>query len=299
MIPVVFIHKGNSSYIYNTLYQLKQTNPQAPVYFIGTDESHVYEPIVEHISIDVLSEEANQFAELYKHYSTNSEAFELMCIQRWFVLKSFMIQKGIERCLYLDSDVLVYDDVQHLSDTYKHAGMTLCGISGHTNFVNKDVLMDFCTFVIDSYTGADALNALEKYYKDFVSIHGVGGVSDMTLLTAYAEKNKQKVENTYCFNGASSFDPSLEVGKEYFEMDKGIKKIFFQKGKPFGILKLNQKAVLFHTLHFQGAKAKKFMVKYMPFKSFSFWVGYMKYLGIYFFQKVKKKLMNKQHTPIG
>jgi len=293
MIPVVFIHKGNSTYIFNALYQLKQTNPLVKVYLIGTAESAVYEPLVEHIHIDSLFEEADRFAGLYKHYSTNSEAFELICIQRWFVLKAFMVQKGIQRCLYLDSDVLVYDNIQRLSETYQHAGMTLCGISGHTNFVDKDVLIDFCQFVFSSYTGQNALNALEKHYKEFVAHHGAGGVSDMTLLTNYAQQNPQRVENTYYLDGRPTFDPSLEIGEEYFEMDHTSKKITFNGSKPFGILKSSQQPVLFYTLHFQGAKSKKNMLKYIVAKSFSFRVNYVTYMSVYYFQKVQQKWFKK------
>ncbi len=291
MIPVVFIHKGNSSYIYNTLYQLKQTNPLVRIYLLGTEESRVYEPLAETIHIDSLSEEANVFAGIYKHYSTNAESFELMCIQRWFVLKAFMIQKNIQRCLYLDSDVLVYDDVQRLSEAHAPAGMTLCGISGHTNFIDQNVLIDFCAFIFDSYTGVDALNALEEHSHAFVAKHGVGGVSDMTLLTKYAEKNPHKVENIYIKNGLPTYDPSLEVGEEYFEMDNGQKKIIFNGLKPYGILKSEQKPVLFYTLHFQGAKAKSTMLKYIPVKSVLFWGMYLKYNCIYYFQKIKNKLI--------
>lgn len=292
MIPIVFIHKGNSSYLFNTLYQLKQTNPDSKVYLIGTDESRVYEPFIEHVSIEALSEEAIRFERVYKHFSTNSESFELICIQRWFVLKAFMIEKGIHRCLYLDSDVLVYDDVQRLSEMHAHAGMTLCGISGHTNFIDKDVLIDFCRFAFTSYDGEEALNALQQYYTELIVKDGAGGVSDMTLLTNYAEHHATQVQNTYYTDGHATFDPSLEVGAEYFEMHEGFKKISFKDSKPFGILKLTKKPVLFYTLHFQGSRSKKYMQKYIPVKTFGFWIQYAKYLQIYYNQKVKRKFFS-------
>ncbi|HSY60312.1 MAG TPA: hypothetical protein VK796_00490, partial [Cytophaga sp.] len=233
MIPVVLIHKGNNPYIYNTLYQLKQTNPLVKIYLIGTDESTVYGSLAEHLSIKTLFAEAQEFSTIYKHYSTNSAEFELICIQRWFVLKAFMTQKNIPRCLYLDSDVLVYEDIQSLSGKFNSVGMTICGISGHTNFIHQDVLIDFCRFIFTKYTGAKALNDLEEYYKDFIVQHGAGGVSDMTLLTSYALENPGRSENTYYLDGRPTFDPSLEVGGEYYEMDGSSKKITFKKSKPY------------------------------------------------------------------
>jgi hypothetical protein len=293
MIPVVFIHKGNSKYLFNTIYQFKKTNPSAKVYLIGTPESAIYQPLVEHVSIDLFSDEARQFEQVYKHFSTNSEAFELMCIQRWFVLKAFMIHKGMERCLYLDSDVLVYDDIQRLSEMYAHVGMTLCGISGHTNFINKNILIDFCSFINALYLKQDALDTLELYYRGLVVKHGAGGVSDMTLLTNYATEYPQNVQNTYYLNGQPSFDPAMEVGAEYFEMDKGIKKIFFKDSKPFATFKLTNKPVLFYTLHLQGSKLKKNMLTYIPVKTMHFWVQYATYISLYYIQKIQRKMANK------
>jgi len=291
MIPVVLIHKGNNPYIFNTLYQLKQTNPLVKIYLIGTDESAVYEPMVKHIPIAALFGEAQLFAGIYKHYSTNSESFELMCIQRWFVLKAFMIQKSIQRCLYLDSDVFVYEDVQNLSAKFEDAGMTLCGISGHTNFINQNTLLDFCRFIFTKYNDPEALTVLDKYYNTFLAQHGAGGVSDMTLLTYYAEHNPGITENTYYLDGRPTFDPSLEVGAAHFEMKGNSKKITFEESKPYGILKKTHSSVLFYTLHFQGSNAKKEMVKYIPNKSVLFWAGYVKYWVVYYVQKIKKKVL--------
>jgi len=293
MIPVVFIHKGNSKYLFNTIYQLKQTNPSVKVYLIGTPESVIYQPLVEHVSINSFLDEANQFEKVYKHFSTNSESFELICIQRWFVLKAFMIDKGIERCLYLDSDVLVYHDIQRLSDMYVQVGMTLCGISGHTNFINKEVLIDFCSFIYTRYSTQNALDALEQYYRRFITKHGAGGVSDMTLLTTYAELYPKNVQNTYYLDGQPSFDPAMEVGDGHFEMDLGVKKIVFKDLKPFAILKLTQTHVLFYTLHLQGAKLKKDMLKYIPAKTMFFWFQHARYISMYYVQRLQRKMANK------
>ena len=293
MIPIIFIHKGNSSYLFNTIYQLRQTNPLIKAYFIGTAESKVYEPLVEHVLIDSLFDEANQFADLYRHFSTNSEEFELICIQRWFVLKAFMIQNNIQRCLYIDSDVLIYDDVQVLSDQFKYVGMTICGISGHTNFVEKDVIVDFCQFVFLSYTGKEALNVLEKHYMMFVAQHGAGGVSDMTFLTKYAHENPLQVSNSYYTDGKPTFDPSLGVGSDTYKMDGYIKSISFLENKPYGSLILTDKSVLFYTLHFQGVQMKKKMSNYVINKGFKFYHSQFYYKVKYYLQKINlKRLLN-------
>ena len=71
-------------------------------------------------SIYAYENEANTSVDGYKYFNANSEAFEWMCIQC---------------CLYLDSHILMYEDVQLLADTYKYVGMTLCSFFRYTNFI--------------------------------------------------------------------------------------------------------------------------------------------------------------------
>ena len=290
MIPVVFIHKGNSAYLYNTFFQLRATNPSILAYLIGTKESAAYQPWIKHADIHRFEKEATAFGEIYQHFSTNSVDFELMCIQRWFVLKEFMVQYNIQKCLYLDSDVLLYEDVQVLAEKYGHAGMTLCGISGHTNFIDKDVLIDFCNFIYSIYTGSDAHADLDAYYKAFILKHGAGGVSDMTLLTKYMEAKPNNVSNIYFTKGATTFDPAFEVGHEYFVMQGKGKFFEFVNKVPYGILKESNQRIRFNTIHFQGANAKKKMKTFIPVRNIEFYLNSFYYSTILLYQKVLNKL---------
>ncbi|WP_018343053.1 hypothetical protein [Cytophaga aurantiaca] len=290
MIPVVFIHKGNSAYLYNTFFQLRATNPTVLAYLIGTKESEKYEPLIKHVNIHAFEKEANAFGEIYQHFSTNSMEFELICIQRWFVLKEFMVKNNIQKCLYLDSDVLLYEDIKVLGEKYAHAGMTLCGISGHTNFIDKDVLIDFCNFIYSIYTSPEAYAELDEYYKAFILKHGAGGVSDMTLLTKYMEAKPNNVINIYFTDGQATFDPAFEIGHEYFVMKDNRKYFEFINSLPYGILKVTNQYVRFNTIHFQGANAKREMHSFIPMRNFGFYLNSLYFKIILLSQKVLKKL---------
>ncbi|MBC7451303.1 MAG: hypothetical protein H7259_07415 [Cytophagales bacterium] len=284
-LPVVFIHSGNSSYLIHTFYQLKKSNPDHKMYLIGTDESNVYSGIVTHVPMSSYMKEANHFKQLYRHFSTNSEAFELICLQRWFILKEFLREHNIDRCLYLDSDVLFYSDINALETVYEQAGMTICGISGHTNFIQRDVLELFCASILQRYDGPDAIHSLQQYYEtDAVQKGAFGCISDMTFLTDFALLHPEKVVNIYTPESNATFDPSFNVGEEYFVMKHSFKKIEFQKNMPYGTLK-NGQTVLFHTLHFQGSDAKKMMCSYIPLQTLQFLWQRIVYKAIYIFQK--------------
>ena len=288
-VPVVFIHSGNSTYLFNTFYQLKQSNKDVLIYLIGTKESKVYSSMVHHVDINDYMGEADAFAPLYKHFSTNSPAFELICIQRWFVLNAFMLKNGIEKCLYLDSDVLLYGKIEELYPTYEKFGMTICGISGHTNFLNRSVLAEFCKYIIDRYTEDRISEKLEQHFRELVYKHGAGGVSDMTFFAWFADKFPEKVFNLNTPESQICFDISIQHGDDVFQMDNKIKKVIFKKKKPYCLHKSDNGHVLFHSLHFQGRDPKKIMQSYIQEKNSGFFFKKAYFYVHYIIQKIALK----------
>ena len=133
-------------------------------------------------------------------------------------------------------------------------------------------------------------NLSDKCLIIFIAQHGAGGVSDMTLLTWYAAANSDKVTNIYYTDGKTTFDPSFEVGAEYFVMNKHGKDIILDNNAPYAILKKTNQKVRFNTLHFQGAKAKKIMRAFIPAKNMLFYWNEVYYKWILLFQKGLKKV---------
>jgi len=284
-IPVVFIHRGDSDYLFNTFYQLKYTNPGIPVYLIGTPELKLYSSMVTHVNIEDYMAEASAFAKIYRHLSSNDHDYELFCIQRWFVLKEFLTKNKIERILYLDSDVLFYSDVQEVADKFNNYGMTVSEIMGHTNFIKTEVLIDFCDFILDCYTCPRSIQLLDKYYADFMSAYK-SGISDMTFFFKYLEAFPDKVFNYFIWDGNETLSHNIHNpygwDKRYV-MNGEYLKIVWKSNKPYLISSLNNELILSHTLHFQGDN-KVMMTDHIPIKNFSF---YQKKLSL----KLKRRLL--------
>lgn len=295
-LPVIFIHLGNSPYLIDTFHQLKQTNPNNPIYLIGTPESNIYKSVVTHIPIDELMQEANIFAKHYLHLSTNSEAFELICLQRWFVLNTFLLKYNIERCLYLDSDVFMYGDIDNLAHKYAHVGITRCGISGHTNFIQQQVLDSLCRYIKNWYIEDGARIILKREAEKYIAKHGGGGISDMTFITKFAIEYPDDVIDLYTPSATETFDPAFNIGEDYFVMEEGFKKIDFQGQSPYGYCKKTNTPVLFHTLHFQGGEAKKIMTSFLQNKTLQYRGYKFMYTGLYFLQKVYLKINRRAHS---
>src|SRR5437870_5654360 len=124
-IPIVFFHKGDAWYLWYTLRQARLTNPEAPIYLLGDVHCRRYDRFAEFVDLRPYDAAAREFAGLYVHLSTNHADFELVCFQRWFVLREFMREKGLDRCVYLDSDVMAYTDLAGEFGRFAEKDLTL------------------------------------------------------------------------------------------------------------------------------------------------------------------------------
>ena len=144
MIPIIFIHNQNSSYLPLSLWQARKSNPETEVILIGDSGNAHFNYLVNHVDKSQYSKRADEFAKKFVNFSTNSHEFELICLQRWFILEEFMRQNNLEKCLYLDSDILLFGNVKSEIHRFRFFGMTIAGISGHSNYINDiEVLAEF------------------------------------------------------------------------------------------------------------------------------------------------------------
>lgn len=246
-IPVIFIHNGSQDYFRMALEQARKHCSE--VFSISTDNS--YSTL---ITDRVVSQDALEFRSLYQHLSTNSYEIELMCFQRWFVLRDFMVNKGIDLCLYIDSDVLLYVDPGKAYEPFAQFDYTLAhGTSGHTSYWTLEGLKKLCSFLLDTYRNKASYD-YEKIASHYQvrQKHGLtGGVCDMTLLQYHAAKFGGRVgEMMHILNG-TTFDHNINVEDQDFEMRNGKKAILFENGLPYGTQK-NYGKIRFNTLHCQG-----------------------------------------------
>jgi hypothetical protein len=208
---------------------------------------------------------ASQFERFYKHYSTNSPAFELICFQRWFILRDFLTVHGIGRCVYLDSDVLLYADVADEIGKFRRYDFTLCwNTIGCVVFFNHVEGLDrLCRFIADMYAGKD------RYHYDKMVAHFAarqrnrlpGGVCDMTALGLYSELNFGRVAEASHIIDGSVYDPNINMPQPGFEMENGVKKVVWKNGQPYGTYLPTREQIRFNSLHFNGS-AKSLMEHY-------------------------------------
>jgi len=264
-LAIVFIHKSWSDYLKYSLAQARSFNPNSPIYLLGDAANDRFD-FVDHQPISKYLEEATEFAKVYRHFSTNPYNFELFNFQRWLILKNFLASNRIEKCLYLDSDTLLYTAVTEDSAKFAQFDFTVSHQnSGNTFFLNRvEGLNDFCCFLFDLYTKKD------KYHYDKMLAHYAvrrrhgftGGVCDMTAIKYYRETHFGQSREVAEVIDGSVYDPNITLTAPGFEMENGIKKLTLKDGIPYGIHIRTAKEIKFNSLHFQGWETKKLMERF-------------------------------------
>jgi len=263
-VPIVFIHQQNSEHLAYSLAQAKASNPNSSVILLG-DDSNTEHPCAEHHQFRDYFTGAAQFERVYKHYSTHGWAFELMCFQRWFILRDFLNAHHLDKCVYLDSDVLLYADVTEDMAKFRLFDFTVCwNTIGCVMFVNHaQGLEGLCQFIMDIYTKKD-LYHYDRMVAQFAvrqKHHLKGGATDMTALELYEELNFGRVgEASYIIDG-STYDPNINMPQPGFEMENNIKRVIWHDDQPYGIYAPTGEEVRFNSLHFNGV-AKSLMREY-------------------------------------
>jgi hypothetical protein len=263
-IPIVLIHKGDHFYLNFSLNQIKITNPNAPVYLI-TDTVNNKHKHVTYIHLNSYFTEAEKFAKIYKHMSTNGFENELFCFQRWFILKEFCLDHKIEKVLYLDSDLLLYCDVEQVFNQFNNYDFTISKkLSPHCcYFPDSNKLLKFCDFIPKLYTDPSYTDRFLKKHQYHLTNHLNGGVCDMTAFNEYQKEVGVIAKDLNEIVDNEIFDDNISDVADGFTMKDGIKELIFNNGFYYGTKVNSKQQIKFNTLHFQGAAKKKIADYYL------------------------------------
>lgn len=255
--PIILIHKGNAPYLPLSILHNKRQNPDTEIILLGDKENAVYKDLVCHYHLKDYFHGAEELSKQYIHLSTNGVDFELICLQRWFALLEFMQKTKLDKCIFLDSDILSYTDLNAVWPA-ENPGMTMVGISAHTNFVSDvNVLREFCEFVLQCYR--EKADWLKERNLEVLAAGKGGGVSDMTFFTEFRKLFPGKIRNLdKPENGL--FDITLDY-HQGMEMEGDIKKVLFRGSVLFVTEQKTRKEIPVYTLHFQG-KSKMYLKRF-------------------------------------
>lgn len=287
-VPIVFLYRGNRNFIPYTLFQACRSNPDSRVILLGDRSNAHYKVVCEHYDCLHYLKYSKLLREVYKHKSQWGEDFEFVCIERWFILYEFMITHEIDKCVILDSDILIFSNLTSIRNSFPDHDMTWTGFSAHINFIDSiSALKQFCDFVFEVFSQHESYrNRLDMLYGRITSGAENGNISDMSFFHDFNSRYPGRLHNLALEKDGCMFDITIEMDQG-MEMDGKFKKIIWNGKVPYAVNKVTKKLVRLHTIHFwtKDAIREFFVYSSFQFALFSTWCGL-----ILFSQRLIRKL---------
>jgi hypothetical protein len=260
-LPIVIIHQGNPFYLTTCLRHAKVYNPNSTIYLLGDESNrHLADEQIIHEFITDYFTQAEAFAPLYQHYTTNPYHYNLFCFQRWYMLREFMEAKKLERIFVCESDELLYCDVEKESPLPTGADFTILDKSlANSITMSYQGVVSFTDFLTDTYSNQDMHQSLvAQFYSTYFSRNKrvrMGGISDMTLFKLYCGKSENSIVDYAQPVNNCCWDVAIQI-PQGFLMEKGIKKITWIDDLPYATYK-NGELIRMLGLHFLGGNKMK------------------------------------------
>lgn len=255
---IIFIHRGQSWYLYYTVKQAHDFHPHADIVVISDVEQPDLERYARVLPLEDYWESADRFASIYEHHSTNSYDFELFCFQRWFVVADFISKHRPKRLAHLDSDLLVYDDL--FADFTRLQGCDLALVARQGPFSlllpQPDLVNRFCRRISKLYTEEKA--ELKAIYTEWTKDGRETAVSDMHALHTFVSGEKLRVIDLAEKYNGTAYDNVVHLSDGYC-LENGCKKLRWKKNQPFAQVESSQEWIRLKTLHCQGASKHRIL----------------------------------------
>ena len=256
-IPVIIIHNGFQDYL---RYTIIQANKQNKVYLLGNTNVDLKLDNFETVNFSGLSDGFEELKKNYVHLNTTPFEYELFCYQRWYIIRNFMSAKKLDVVFYIDSDVLLYADVDKEWCKYDKYTMTLLHRSAATSsFITYKGICDFCKLLTYAYSNKNSyvFKKIESHFRVRQECRLAGGVCDMTLLEHFHREDDLgggpgRVGEMMQIIDDSTYDHNINTADNDFSYKNGAKEIKIVDKQPYVFnIKLN-KDIKFNALHFQG-----------------------------------------------
>jgi hypothetical protein len=261
MIPVVLIHNGFQDYL---KYTLLQSNKNNYVYLLGDTSIDFKSNNFNFLNFCNFDYGFDEFKNNYIHLNTTPFEYELFCFKRWFILKNFMEQLKINNVFYIDSDVLLYVDVNDEWKKFIQYDMTILHrTAANSSFITYNGICNFCNFVLSTYKNKNSyyFKKIESHFMVRQNCRLPGGVCDMTLFECFHYNDDNgggpgRVGEMMQIIDDSTYDQNINVPDNDFVMKNGIKDVKIINNIPYVFNTKYNKYIKFNSLHFQGSSKK-------------------------------------------
>lgn len=218
-------------------------SPGARIVRFGTEKS--IKGLCEFEPISRWTRSSATFSSVYVHHHPCKPWFTLRSINRWFVFYDYCLANGIKTFFSLDSDVLIFGD---LDKTEKVWGETPISVQ----YVSSCTMSTLgCCFIRDISIIADFGAWLMQLYQTKKVVERLGGdVCDMGLWTLFLrDRPEWRWNDLYQPREGTVFDCNLTL-TDGWKAENGSKAFVWKNHKPYAVYKGQE--VQLNSMHCWG-----------------------------------------------
>lgn len=281
MIDVVIVHRGYKDYLKSNL---EITGKNNNIYLLGDETLEKLEDLknVSFVNIDKYMKNPKiiKYSQSYVNRSNNKREYELFCFLRVSIMKLFMEEYNLEKIFHLDSDCILFKDINEYPFTSEIAyqfGINLKKTdmtdSIHNGLININFCNEFENLYEKIYIEKDISlikNKINHHYDRILNTYIGGGICDMTFYYILRENNILDVQDLgkpviienkeYIFiNNINSGEGNLSENQYELKYYYLRKVIDIKKKEDYYLYdKIKKKNINLLNIHFQG-ETKKFL----------------------------------------
>lgn len=190
---IVFFHRGRlPKYLLCALESARVFNPHARIFLISDQVCPWDKLKVETVLLEeVLHPGLEEFRQCYRHTSAAKENYERICFERWFYIDQLIINKKLERVLYMDSDCLLFANADEL---FGHMPEKTLGASrggGPACTFIRGRINAFLELIVEKFHDEEFLRLKTDELKSSQAVGGMANLTDMTLLEIFTTSHPQ------------------------------------------------------------------------------------------------------------
>ena len=204
-VVLLFFHEGFSPYLPFVIWQARKSNPSARILLLGDRRNQMEGMDYEHHLDPGPSTRRKEFLSMYQHFHPGNLEDERRCIERWIRLADFLKTQDLREFLFLDSDMLFFEDVKLLLPQwrgYDAAGAPL--FYSFCHFFRAGLVEEFAEWILDQYRNPKVMKQWASEFDAYISSGGKQGsiIQDMALADRFVQtKGVRMLDVTQPANG--------------------------------------------------------------------------------------------------
>jgi hypothetical protein len=195
-LNIVFFHQGFSPYLPFALHQARVSNPDARIVLLGDEGNRMRGLDYEHRPVPPTSARRSEFAKIYRHFHPGNLEDERRCIERWLALADFLERETLSEFLFLDSDMLLFQDLRCCLPAWKTwdaAGAPL--FYSFCFFFRPGLVNQFADWILDQYRNKKVMRIWEREFQRHRQgrSRATGIIQDMELARLFIRDKRIRV----------------------------------------------------------------------------------------------------------